>query len=107
MVGDVRGRPAILLDDMISTGGTMVEAAQVLRERGATTVYACATHGVLALGALEALAAAPVDRWAVTNTVPPPPEASVAGLHVISVAPLLAESIHRIHENLSVSGLFD
>ncbi|HEY7062122.1 MAG TPA: ribose-phosphate pyrophosphokinase [Chloroflexota bacterium] len=107
MVGDVRGRPAIVLDDMISTGSTIVEAARELDARGATAVYACATHGVFALGALEALETAPVAQWVVTNTVPLPTEDSVLGLHVISVAPLLAESIYRIHENLSVSGLFD
>ncbi len=108
MVGDVRGRPAILLDDMISTGGTMVEAARELRARGATAVYACATHGVFALDVLPALVEAPVERWVITDTVPLPREAHHNdAFHVLSVAPLLAESIHRIHENLSVSGLFD
>ncbi len=107
MVGDVRGRTAILLDDMILTGGTMVEAAQVLRARGATAVYACATHGVFALDALAALAAAPVEEWVVTNSVPLPPQSAELPLRVLSVAPLFAESIYRIHENLSVSGLFD
>ena len=77
-----------------------------MRARGATAVYACATHGVFATGAAEALAAAPVECCVVTNTVPPPAEPPRA-LQVLSVAPLLAESIHRIHENLSVSGLFD
>ena len=62
---------------------------------------------MFALGAVDALGTAPVAQWVVTNTVPLPPEDAVAGLHVISVAPLLAESIYRIHENLSVSGLFD
>jgi ribose-phosphate pyrophosphokinase len=107
MVGDVRGRPTIILDDMISTGGTMVEAARELRARGATAVYACATHGVFAIDALATLAEAPVAQWVVTNTVPAPAEVAAAPFHVISVAPLLAESIYRIHENLSVSGLFD
>ncbi len=107
MVGDVQGRPAILLDDMISTGDTMVEAAQELRLRGATQVYACATHGLFAGDALETLAHAPVERWVVTNTIPPPTAAELPTLQVISVAPLLAESIRRIHDNLSVSGLFD
>jgi ribose-phosphate pyrophosphokinase len=107
MVGDVHGRPAIVLDDMISTGGTIIEAAHELRQRGATTVYACATHGVFAIDALDALARAPVERWVVTNTIPLPADAHLPNLQVISVAPLLAESIRRIHENLSVSGLFD
>jgi ribose-phosphate pyrophosphokinase len=107
MVGDVRGRPTIVLDDMISTGSTIVEAAHVLRERGATAVYACATHGVFATGALAGLLDAPIERWIVTNTVPQPAEEGAAALQVLSVAPLLAESIQRIHDNLSVSGLFD
>jgi ribose-phosphate pyrophosphokinase len=107
MVGDVRGRPVVLLDDMISTGGTMVEAAHELRARGATSVYACATHGVFAIDALATLTEAPVEQWVVTNSVPLPAVREAAGLHVISVAPLFAESIYRIHENLSVSGLFD
>ena len=107
MVGDVRGRPTIVLDDMISTGSTMVEAAHVLRERGATAVYACATHGVFAIDALTGLLQAPVERWIVTDTVPLPSGDGSEALQVLSVAPLLAESIKRIHDNRSVSGLFD
>ena len=107
MVGDVRGRPAILLDDMISTGGTIVGAARELRARGATAVYATATHGVFALDALAALRQAPVERWVVTDTVPLPAGDAADMLQVLSVAPLFAESICRIHDNLSVSGLFD
>jgi ribose-phosphate pyrophosphokinase len=107
MVGDVRGRPAIVLDDMISTGSTIVEAAHVLRERGATSVYACATHGVFAEDAFPGLLQAPVERWIVTDTVPLPADDGSNALQVLSVAPLLAESIKRIHNDLSVSGLFD
>src|SRR4051794_5860089 len=92
MVGDVQGRTAILLDDMVSTGGTMIEAARVLRARGATNVYACATHGVFAIDALQALAQAQVERWIVTNTIPLPPDTRLPTLEVLSVAPLLAES---------------
>jgi ribose-phosphate pyrophosphokinase len=107
VMGDVRGRPAILLDDMISTGGTVIEAAEQLRERGATTVYGCATHAVFVDGAMGALANASVARWVVTNTVPVLSAEMLPNLEVLSVAPLLAESIRRIHENLSVSRLFD
>jgi ribose-phosphate pyrophosphokinase len=106
VMGDVRGRPVILLDDMVSTGGTMIEAARQLRDRGGTSVFACATHPVFGDGAAAALEDPAVDRWVVTNTVPlagdTPPS-----VDVLSVAPLLAESIRRIHENLSVSRLFD
>ena len=83
------------------------QAAHVLRERGATAVYACATHGVFAMDALPGLLRAPVERWIVTDTVPPPAEDGADALQVLSVAPLLAESIERIHDNRSVSGLFD
>ncbi len=107
LVGDVRDRACLIIDDMISTGGTMVDAAQELRARGATAVYACATHAVFAREALAALIRAPVERWVVTNTVPLPAEEGAGALRVLSVAPLLAESIYRIHDNLSVSGLFD
>lgn len=107
MVGDVRGRTAILLDDMISTGSTMIDAACALRARGVTSVYACATHGVFPVDAIELLARAPIDCWVVTDTVPLAGAQAIPNLQVLSVAPLLAESIYRIHENLSVSGLFD
>jgi ribose-phosphate pyrophosphokinase len=107
MVGDVRDKVAIIVDDMISTGGTIVEAAAVLRERGAIEVHACATHPVFADGAVDALTASALGELVVTDTVPIPGGRRDSAIKVVSVAPLLAEAIRRIHENRSVSELFD
>ncbi len=106
MVGDVHGKTAIIVDDMISTGGTLVEAARSLRERGAERVFACATHGIFAGNALAQIAASPLERVVVTNTIQPPPESDAARIAVISVAALFAEAIMRIHKDLSLSALF-
>jgi ribose-phosphate pyrophosphokinase len=107
MVGDVRGKTAIVVDDMISTGGTMIEAADVLRDRGAVDVCACATHAVFADGASGALIHSSLSELVVTDTVPLPQSLDGSKIKTVSVAPLLAESIKRIHENRSVSELFD
>jgi ribose-phosphate pyrophosphokinase len=107
MVGDVRGKTAIVVDDMISTGGTMIEAADVLRDRGAVDVCACATHAVFADGASAALIGSSLSELVVTDTVPLPASLQGSKIKTVSVAPLLAESIKRIHENRSVSELFD
>jgi ribose-phosphate pyrophosphokinase len=107
MVGDVRGKTAIVVDDMISTGGTMIEAADVLRDRGAVDVCACATHAVFADGASAALIRSSLSELVVTDTVPLPDSLEGSKIKTVSVASLLAESIKRIHENRSVSELFD
>lgn len=96
MVGDVRGRRAILVDDIISTGATLLSAAEMVLARGATSVAACATHGVFAPGALEVLEASPLTRIVVTNTIPVAPRGR---LEVVSVASLFAEAIERIHRS--------
>jgi ribose-phosphate pyrophosphokinase len=105
MVGDVEGRIAVIVDDMISTGGTLVAAAHMLKDRGAVEIYAAATHGIFASEALDLLATSPINRVLITNTIPVP-----AGprdlLDVVTVAPLLAEAITRIHKDLSISALF-
>ncbi len=101
----MRGRDAILVDDMIATAGTIVDAARMVREHGARHIYVAATHGVFAGKALERLAAAQIEKVFVTDTVCPlsvyPPV-----IEVLSVANLLAEAIHRIHVCRSVSSLF-
>jgi ribose-phosphate pyrophosphokinase len=107
MVGDVRGKTAVIVDDMISTGGTLVEAAAVLKERGAVEVRACATHPVFADGAVDAIIDSELSELVVTDTVPIPGQRSEPKIRIVSVASLLAESIKRIHENRSVSELFD
>src|SRR5688572_9055866 len=107
MVGDVRGKTAVIVDDLISTGGTLIEAAHVLRERGAVDVQACATHPVFADGAIDALLKSELSRLITTDTVPLPGDRKDPKIEIVRVAPLLAESITRIHENRSVSELFD
>ena len=106
IVGDVEGKTAIIVDDMISTGGSLVAAAHALLDRGARKVYACATHGVFAADALEHIARSELIETIVTNTIPQSPTAPDARVRVISVAPLFAEAIMRIHKDLSLSALF-
>lgn len=106
MVGDVAGKTAIIIDDMISTGGTLGLAAQLLVERGAADVHAAATHGIFAGSALEVIAASPISRLYVANTLPLPTDPATDKIETITVAPLLAEAIMRIHKDLSISVLF-
>jgi ribose-phosphate pyrophosphokinase len=107
MVGDVKGRPAVIVDDMISTGGTLVEAAKSLLQRGATQVYACATHGIFAGDGISALRNSELVETIITDTIPLDPTAAGARIKAISVAPLFAEAILRIHKDLSLSALFN
>lgn len=106
MVGDIEGKNAIIVDDMISTGGTLVQAARALRERGALAVYACATHGIFAGDALAIMRDSMLEETIVTNTIPPSTSYPDSRVRVISVAPLFAEAIMRIHKDLSLSALF-
>ncbi len=108
MVGEVSGKTAIIIDDMISTGGTLIEAAAQLRDRGASAVFAAAVHGVFADGALAQIAESHIERLWVTDTLLIDRDhATDARIAVLSVAPLLAQAIQRIHKDLSVSSLFD
>lgn len=106
MVGDVDGRVAIIVDDMISTGETVVQAAELLRDRGASAIHVAATHGIFAGDALDVLAASPVEKVIVCNTVPVGDGAAGARIETLTVAPLLAEAIMRIHKDMSISALF-
>jgi ribose-phosphate pyrophosphokinase len=110
MVGDVRGKTALLIDDLIMTGGTLIAAAEMLLQRGASAVYACATHAAFAPGVRELLEDSPLTSVLVSDTVPLPPatesDSETSKIEVISVAPLLAEAILHIHEDRSVSALF-
>ena len=105
MVGDVDGKTAVIVDDMISTGGTLIEAARLLLERGASKVHVAATHGIFAADALERINASGIDRVFVTDTIPAP-AGSTSHIELVSVASLLAEAIMRTHKGLSVSALF-
>ncbi len=109
MVGEVKGKIAVLVDDQISTGSTLMGAAAVLIQRGAIEVRACATHGLFPGGALALLEASPLEEIVVTDTLPSAIFDGVqpSKFRTVSVAPVLAEAIRRIHENRSVSALFD
>jgi len=106
MVGDVEGKTAVIVDDMISTGRTLQEAASILHERGAKNIYACATHGVFASNAMDIIAQLPIHKTIVTNTIPKPDGKSHPRIETINVAALFAEAIMRIHKDLSLSVLF-
>jgi ribose-phosphate pyrophosphokinase len=109
LIGDVKGKTVIMVDDMISTAGTMVEAAKLVKDKGAEQVLVGATHAVLAGPAVERLKSAPVDEIVVTDTIPVREAAlkELPRLKVLSVAGLLGKAIHRIHRDESVSTLFD
>jgi ribose-phosphate pyrophosphokinase len=106
IIGDVEGKTAILVDDMIDTAGTICEGAKLLRDNGASQVYACATHAVFSPPAVERLSAGLFEEVITTNTIPVPEEKQFAQLTVLSVANLLGEAIWRIHEDSSVSSMF-
>jgi ribose-phosphate pyrophosphokinase len=102
----LEGKVAVIFDDMISTAGSVVGAANVARCNGAREVYCCATHAVLCGPAIERLRDAPIKQVVVTDSIPLPPQKLLPRIKVLSVAPLLADAIKRIHFNESVSRLF-
>lgn len=104
--GPIEGKVAILFDDMISTAGSIVGAAQVAKDLGAREIYVSATHPVFCGPAIERLSNAPITEVVVTNTLPIAQERRFDSLRVVSIAPLLGEAIRRIHRAESVSGLF-
>ena len=106
MVGDVQDKTAVIVDDMISTGGTLIEAADLLLARGAREVIACATHGIFAAAAVDLIAESSIKEVITTNTIPLADGRRRDKIHQVSVAPLLAEAIRRIHRHESVSALF-
>ena len=103
----VEGKTVVVFDDMISTAGTMVNAIEVARRHGARKVYACATHGLLVDKAVERLRNAQIEQIAVTDSIPLAPDKQLPNIKVISVAALLANAIRRIHEDQSISDLFN
>ncbi len=107
LIGEVEGKTAIILDDMIDTAGTLSEASQIVMDRGAKQVFACATHGVLSGPAVERIMKSKIKKVVVTDTVPLSDEArSCPKIVQLSVADLLAEAMYRIHNYDSVSSLF-
>ncbi len=107
IIGEIEGKTAIIIDDMIDTAGTIELAADALLKEGAVEIYACCTHPVLSGPAMERLNRAPIKEIVVTNTIPISDPQLLSKIKVLSVAPLIGEAIIRVHEELSVSKLFD
>ncbi|HLF18255.1 MAG TPA: ribose-phosphate pyrophosphokinase [Candidatus Omnitrophota bacterium] len=108
ILGDVKGKHAVLVDDIIATGGSLVEAIEVLKQEGVKDVYAAITHGVLSGKAIEHIKeCTPLKELVITNSIPLSKEKQLKKITVVSVASLLADAIHRIHDEESISILFD
>ncbi len=106
VIGNVEGQNVILLDDIIDTAGTIVEAVRVLKDKGAKDVYVCASHGLFSGPAIDRLKSAPITELVITDTIPQNEDFGMDNLKVLSVAPLVGEAIDRIFKDLSVSVLF-
>jgi len=106
LIGDVEGRDAVVIDDMIDTAGTLIQAVGALEREGARRILACGVHAVLSGPAVERIAASPLEEVVVTNSIPGLDAKRAARVTVLTVAPLLGEAIRRIHDEESVSTLF-
>ena len=106
VIGDVSGKDCILFDDLVDTAGSLCNAAQALVENGAKSVHACASHGVLSGPALDRMNASPIQELALLDTIPAVNPAQCGKLKYLSVAPLFAEAIERIYQEVSISKLF-
>jgi len=106
IIGDVDGKRAIIIDDMVDTAGTLAQAARAVVASGARDVWAYATHAVLSGPALERISGSPLKELVVTDTIAPRPEAEGSRIRALSVAPLVAEAIKRVHTGESISTLF-
>ncbi len=107
IIGDIKDKRVILVDDMIDTAGTITHGAKALKERGAKEVFACCTHGVLSGPAIERIQESPISELVVLDTIPLPEEKRIDKLKILSVAPIFAEAIKRIYGDVSVSEMFD
>ena len=106
IIGDVDGKRAIIIDDMVDTAGTLAQAARAVIASGAKDVWAYATHAVLSGPALERISGSPLKELVVTDTITPRPESSTSRIRTLSVAPLVGEAIKRVHTGESISTLF-
>lgn len=106
IIGDVKGKKAILIDDMVDTAGTITNAAQALMDAGAIEVYACATHGVFSEPAIERIEKSVIKTMIVTDSIYLPEEKRIDKIELMSVSELIGQAIERIHQNRSVSPLF-
>ena len=107
IIGDIQGKKVILVDDMIDTAGTITNAANALKQRGAQEVFACCTHAVLSGPAIERIEQSAIKELIVLNTIHLPNEKRIAKIKELTVADIFADAINRIHEGISVSKLFD
>ena len=107
LIGDVQGKNCILVDDMVDTAGSLTEGARALKKFGANEIYACCTHPILTDPALSRIAQSVITELVVTNTIPLAPSKKHPKIKVLSIAPILAETILRIYNDWSVSQLFD
>ncbi len=107
VIGDVEDKSVIIIDDIIDTAGTICTAAEAMMDKGAQEVFVCCTHGVFSGPAIERLSKAPFKEIVITNTIPLEKEKMLDNMTVLSIAPLVGEAILRIHEDLSVSKLFE
>jgi ribose-phosphate pyrophosphokinase len=107
VVGEVAGRPCVLIDDMIDTAGTIVAAAEQLHEKGASSVVAACTHGVFSGPAIDRLKNSVLEKVVITNTLPLPPEKQIDKIEVLSTAGIIADALDAVFEDLSVSEIFD
>ncbi len=106
IIGDVKGKRVILIDDMIDTAGTITFGAQALKDRGAIEIDACCTHGVLSGPAVERIKNSVIEEFVITNTIPLPAEKQCDKIKVLSVADVFAEAIKRIYDDVSLSEMF-
>ena len=107
VIGEVDGRRCVIIDDMIDTAGTIVAAAEILKEKGATEVWGMATHGLLSDPAVDRLKNSEFERVVITDTVPLPPEKAIDKIEVLTVATIIADAIDAVFEDTSVSEIFD
>ena len=107
VIGEVKGKIALTIDDEIDTAGSLVNTVNTLLDRGAKEVYSCCTHPVFTGPAIERIEGLPVKEVAVSDTIPVPAEKKLDKISVLSIAPLLGEAIHRIHTGLSIGAMFE
>ena len=107
VIGDVSGKTALIVDDEIGTGATVIAAANALKGNGANDIYCCATHAVLSDNAAKRISESPLKELIVTDTLPLPNEKRLSNLSTITVSAILGEAIYRIHGGLSVGAMFE
>jgi ribose-phosphate pyrophosphokinase len=107
VIGEVKGKVALTVDDEIDTGGSLMNVIAALEDRGVKDIYACCTHPIFSGPAIERIAKSPLKEVVVTDTVPVEGEKKLDKITVLPIAPLLGEAIHRIHTGQSVGAMFE